>query len=462
MGFSRRVAGAGAVIAAVVVGLPMAVALGADDRPAILKGRVTDEAHAPLADARILVAVPAIDMRFADTDMTGRLARAAGTFRLVETRADSKGEYRLTIPGLSGRTSISIDAKKPGFRRLSGTLMAGGDDRHLDVRPGETTEAAPLLLKPAGLHVKGVVVDEQGKPIPALEINASVMIGKGVGGVEVTTTRADGTFEIFNYPPKADYPGKLGKGRITFTHPDYIENSVDDIYALDPAARESVRVVLPAGRRLSGTVLDNDGKPVAGALVEASRKGGADRKATLTDAAGKFALRGLVGGISAVTARSLKLHQARSLPIALNGDRPDLEIQLRPMVLPANLKPQAVLGMRLADVTPEIQAAYGLFNDRGAIILDPGEDPGRLAIGDLEEGNVFWMVGQTRVGSVREFVNQLLSEVNGPNVAGGKIRVVYSFRTVDFVGSSTQYMKLTPEDLKELKALAERLDPEPR
>ncbi|QEH39025.1 hypothetical protein OJF2_76370 [Aquisphaera giovannonii] len=456
-GLNRLNALAAAIVA--VLASPRA-AIGADDKPAVLRGLVTDEAHAPLADARILVAIPAADMRFVESGATGRPAEDAGKSRLLEARSDAKGEYRLELPGLSGRTSVSIDAMKPGYRRLSGTLMAGGDDRHLDVTPGETTEAAPLRLVPA-LHFRGVVVDERGRPMPSLNVFAA-SVGRGIGGIEVTTTRADGTFEIFNYPPETAPLGKDRKGRVTFSHPDYIEGRIEDVYALDGGQGESLRVVLAAGRRLAGTVLDDAGKPAAGVMVEASRKDGNDRKATLTDAAGRFDLRGLVGGISAVAARSLAIHQARSLPIALNGDRLDLEIRLRPMALPAGIKPVSVLGMRLADVTPEIQSAYGLYNDRGAVILDPGKDSDRLGIGRLEEGNVFWLVGQTRIAGVREFVNQLLTEVDGPNAVQGMIRVVYHFRTVEFVGARTQYMKLTKEDLRELKALAERLDPDAR
>ncbi|WP_148598392.1 carboxypeptidase-like regulatory domain-containing protein [Aquisphaera giovannonii] len=443
-----------------VIASPMATASGAEGKPAILRGLVTDEAHAPLAEARILVAIPAADMRFIDAGTTRKLLKDAVDCRVLEARSDAGGNYAVEVPGLSGRTEVSIDAMKPGYRRLSGTLMAGGDARKVGVTPGEPAEAAPLVLKPA-LYFRGVVVDEQGKPIPSVDINANAVVGGGAGGVELLTSRADGTFEVFNYPPKTDALGKqLGEGPIYFSHPDYLGSHVEDVYALDKTRGESLRVVLPAGRRLSGRVLDDAGKPIAGVMVEASRKDGDGRKATLTDADGRFALRGLVAGISTVTARSLAVHQARSLPVALNGDRRDLELRLRPMALPAGMKSHAVLGMRLADVNPEVQSAYGLFFDRGAVILDPGEGHGRLGLGDLAEGCNFWMVGQKRVGSVREFVDQIVAETAGKDLDAYSVRVVYSFRTVEFVGNNTQYLRLTRDDLKELKALSDRLNPD--
>ena len=59
----------------------------------------------------------------------------------------------------------------------------------------------------------------------------------------------------------------------------------------------------------------------------------------------------------------------------------DLEVRLKPIPLPADLKKYAVLGMQLADVTPELKSAYDLYFDRGALILDPGKDSDRLKIG---------------------------------------------------------------------------------
>ena len=78
--------------------------------------------------------------------------------------------------------------------------------------------------------------------------------------------------------------------------------------------------------------------------------------------------------------------------------------------LPTQPKAVAVLGMQLTDVTPELQATYDLGFERDALILDPGKDSERLQIGRLVEGYNFLMVGEKRIGSVREFINQILAE----------------------------------------------------
>ena len=105
----------------------------------------------------------------------------------LEAKSDAKGDYRLEIPGITEPTTISIDAMKPGYRRLVGTLMAGGDAKSVEVAPGTAAEAS-LILKPA-LYFAGIVVDEQGKPISGVKICANASFGRGSGGVERTASQ---------------------------------------------------------------------------------------------------------------------------------------------------------------------------------------------------------------------------------------------------------------------------------
>ena len=466
---THRLSALSATLVAGLVAVPLVVAFAADPEQtsqtaptgqqsagpgaAILRGRVTNEAGAPMADVRVRVAIPAADMRFVD---------ASTPHKQLDAKSDANGDYRLEIPGITKPTTISIDAMKPGYRRLVGTLMSGGDPKDVEIAPG-TEATASLILRPA-LYFSGIVVDQQGKPIPGVEISANVIIGlrMGSGGIERTASRADGTFELFNYPRKEGALGReLGFGYVIFSHPDYIQYRLKDVYSLAENPRESLRVVLDSGHKMAGMVFDAAGKPVPNAMVEAIRKDWSHRKATMTDANGKFALRGLSDGLTKLSARALEIKQKVDLPMAINGDKIDLEVRLRTMSLPTNLQQHSVLGMRLADVTPELKTGYDLFNDRGALILDPGKDSDRLKIGQLAEGYVFWMVGNKRIGSVREFVDRILAETAGQNAEEYSVRVVYSFRTVDSVGTNTQYLKLTKDDLKQLQIVSDQLTPEP-
>ena len=429
---------------------------------AVLRGRVKTKTGVPLPGVRVRVAVPAADMRFLDD----------GKDRVVlEVKTDDQGNYRLDFPGIAERTKVSIDATAPGFARLVGTLMAGGDDREVEVEPGKQAEAN-LELETAH-YFRGVVVDEQGKPIPSVQIGAyfHFAFNQGTGGVEMTATGPDGSFELFNYSsnPNAFWI-MAGKGIVSFSHPDYVESKIEDIYAIERDRRKDLRIVLATGRKVTGTVLDVAGKPVAKVMVEAGLVEGKPhplgdgtyRKATLTDADGRFALRGLKDGETRLVTHALAIKQKVVLPMDLAADKVDLEVRLRALPQPAVFQKITVLGMELADVTPEWKSAYDLDEDRGALILDPGPDHKRLEIGDLAEGNRFWLVGEKHVASVREFVTQLLAETAGQDAEIHNVRVVYEFKTTDFVGTNTQHIRLTRDDLKELRALAEKLAAEAR
>ncbi len=147
-----------------------------------------------------------------------------------------------------------------------------------------------------------------------------------------------------------------------------------------PNSANRLRIVIETGYKMTGTVLDVAGKPVPNATIRAVRKDGTHRKATMTDANGKFALRGLSKGRRSLRARALNIKQKVLLPMALNSDKIDLEVRLKMISLPTDLKQYSVLGMLLTDVTPELKSAYDLRSERGALILDPGKNSDQLKI----------------------------------------------------------------------------------
>ena len=152
--------------------------------------------------------------------------------------------------------------------------------------------------------------------------------------------------------------------------------------------------------------------------------------------------------------------------LPINGDQERPQVRLKPMSLPADLKKYAVLGMQLADVTPELKSAYDLYYEHGAVILDPGKDSDRLRIGRLAEGYCFlaWSAS-TRIGSVREFVNQILTETTGQDAAKNGFTGFASFtdsaRSMS-TGTIRNILKLTKDDLKQLQIVSDQLTPEPQ
>ena len=139
---------------------------------------------------------------------------------------------------------------KPGYRRLVGTLMSGGDPRDVEIAPGKAAEAS-LILRPA-LYFAGIVVDEHGKPIPGVKISANAVFDlRGSGGIERTASHSDGSFELFNYPEKPASEGS-GTGFVCFFHPDYIDTGSKIFTHPAEIQRESLRVVLEAGHKVDG------------------------------------------------------------------------------------------------------------------------------------------------------------------------------------------------------------------
>ncbi len=64
------------------------------------------------------------------------------------------------------------------------------------------------------------------------------------------------------------------RGTSIFSHPDYIDHTIEDIYALAQNQREALRIVLGTGHKVTGTVFDAAGKPVPNATIKAVRKDG--------------------------------------------------------------------------------------------------------------------------------------------------------------------------------------------
>ncbi|HUY92419.1 MAG TPA: carboxypeptidase regulatory-like domain-containing protein [Pirellulales bacterium] len=442
-----------ALLVATLVALPLLFSLAAEQEPkrkvgaAALQGRVRDEGGEPLAGVRVRVAIPAADMRF---------AIHGSDHKQFEAISDDNGAYRLEIPGITEPTTISIDAMKSGYRRLSGTLMRGGDAPRPEVAPGVVSETN-LSLHPA-LYFKGIVVDENGTPIPSVEIGANAYTSGASGGVERTMSKQDGEFELFNYPDKPfTIANEVAKGGIQFFHPDFVSRSIDDVYSLAENERSAMQVELQRGCKIAGTVRDAKGDPAPQVMVKASRAMGSRLKATITDSNGRFALRGIAEGPTVLSVRALDLKQKTQMSLAVDGDKNDLDVRLQEISLPPNLKSVAVVGMKLTDLTPELRTAYDLWDDRGALILDPGPESERLDIGTLAHGYYFWMVGNEHIASVREFVEQILAEAEAQTSEPYSIRVVYSLSSLEFDGTNTQYLKLSKDDIAQLKAAMPRL-----
>ncbi|MEO2013790.1 MAG: carboxypeptidase-like regulatory domain-containing protein [Fuerstiella sp.] len=136
-------------------------------------------------------------------------------------------------------------------------------------------------------------MDEHGQPLEGVRVRPSVSFKnppgdkKSLGTGTRLTTDEHGAWKFDMVP--------VSKSKVTvsFDHPDFQalrKPLTRESFELQPAEQPAVRIELSAGLSISGTVTDAAGKPVAGAVVKTKFIN--ERREAVTDAAGKYRIRG--------------------------------------------------------------------------------------------------------------------------------------------------------------------------
>ena len=425
----------------------------------VLRGHVRSEEGRPLAAVRIRVSIPSTDTRYV---YPGR------GFQRWETQTDANGDYRVEIPGIVKSTEYSIDAMKSGYRLPMEALDVAFDVRQPKLEPGAIGETS-MTLEPA-LYFRGTVLDEEGLPIADAEINSNFSDGNAV---ERAVSGPDGSFELFNFP--VTMPDESVVGWFSVTHRNYIGEKIENVDSAENQ-RKLLKIVLRSGHQAAGTVFDEAGKPVPNLMIKAYPTDALNHKVALTDANGRFELRGLADDAS-LSAVAFDLMQKIDPWIPIEQDVDDLVIRLKPIKVPTNLVTTKVLGMTLADATPELIAAYDSYvhgrrmisnNFGGVLVLDPGANADRVEFNQfVKQGSILWAVGihpsGTRmpvVKNVKDFVEQLISKATPQESDGYRLLVCYTLSTLEYDAPTTSNMRITKVEFQELKSLLEKLDPD--
>jgi serine/threonine protein kinase len=411
---------------------------------------LAEDTGKPLANVFVRVAAPSVDMR-----KTRR-----GGHKFYEGQTDREGRFKIQVPQAE---TLSLDAFLPGYESAAGTFRGGSsinDWTNLVEVPFASAQKLEFTLKlTRALFVAGEVKDENGRAFPVAEVEATVQFQGGYGYVSQTRTDANGRFEIFDFPLEPDSTNT--QGMLTFENPAMLRSVIDNVYQLTEAERKTMHITLRRGHDAKGIVTSASGKPAAKTLIEALPSDlNAQYKQQVTDADGRFLIQGLPDGEIIVRSHSLALEQKGRATVRMAGADVDVNLRLEPVVMKNPLLLMPLFGMKLADITPELKAAYDLDDSaNGVLIVNPGENCQRLGIGTLEEGEYFWAVGNKNISNLQEMVTELLriNEIDPPAEEKwieeghrGDIRIVYSSQH----GSSTQYIKLTDDDVVELKKLA--------
>lgn len=286
-----------------------------DVSPAHARGRVTDvEGGRGIPGALVLLTPKGLDQL--------SLARGHGdAAHPLQARTAADGSWALPIVP-AGRYSLSATAV--GYlpnTRTDVVLVAGADGASLD-----------LALGRGGHEVRGTVTDIGGGPVEDVL-------------VRVTRTDEDTPFN-FDRPAlgaMTDDEGAFvlqladGDYAVTTFHADYVEARAS--LRVDGGPRSLALTVTPAGSIEGRVLARGSGQPIEGAIV--SRSGeesaglliqGASPDQAVTDAEGRFRLRGLASGVARLSAaaRGFATRQPVEVVLGVAEHVSDVEIVVDP------------------------------------------------------------------------------------------------------------------------------------
>jgi hypothetical protein len=325
----------------------------------------------------------------------------------------------------------------------------------------------------------GRVMDEAGQPIAGVDVlvtDFNYSSGRVLDFVvDQGKTDANGKFSIDGTESMRGTAGMFDDDsvQIEFRHPNYVYAKLEDVHLLPPEQRMDFAVRLRTGQKISGRVVDESGRGVAGALVETVFAKPASvvypdlwtgyRKAVLSDQNGIFELRGLVSTIEHL--QVLKRGGAGEQMLVGSSDTgmasttQPVSVVVRPLVRPG-MKVHELLGMKLVDVDAQMSQELAEVLPGGIVVIDPGTKLAFFPRGKLEQGDRFWMVGQQRVNNFDEFARALATECETKNewgMMGPHVRVVFDHADVTGAWSSTEMMKLNAADLAEIEKAAHNI-----
>jgi protocatechuate 3,4-dioxygenase beta subunit len=199
--------------------------------------------------------------------------------RPMFTKSDGDGQFRFegVLPA-----QFRLQARADGFAMARQQIKVAADVPKLDVKL--TTETT----------ISGRVTDEAGRPIEGALVNAQVRgLDRTNFAYERATSAADGSFTV-----KGLIAGEL---TLSANHREHGGVNLRD-QKLGEAEKKVVVLKLEPGGTLSGTVKLDDGRPAAGARIEAQMRNGGGRWNEVAGPDGTYRLTGVPEGTVIVVA----------------------------------------------------------------------------------------------------------------------------------------------------------------
>ena len=223
-------------------------------------GIVRDEHGAPLPGVRVLIS--GSDYRGFNMGITEKKSHEFAQLYLHDKAnpaavTDREGKWKFArLP--SELETFEITLVRPDGAQES--FATAGDQYPLNQRPqvslAKLKEQSAEFALEDGLTVRGIVVDENGKPVAG----ATVKEGFGHGNIVSVsdfTTGADGRFERPHRVPRQWIYTATAPGRATVSQVAQVKEGM-----------EEVRLVLPPARPLQIRVIDSAQQPVKGASIQ--------------------------------------------------------------------------------------------------------------------------------------------------------------------------------------------------
>jgi hypothetical protein len=251
------------------------------DSGSFVEGRVVDDLGRPLPGVPLeLVSAPTDDIPQAiATDTAGRFAVGpvpAGRYQIV-THAPEHVQMSTTEVLLRPEGTPTVELRLVRAARLAGKVL---DERGLPL-PAVTITAVTLQGRGAAADELTVLAGT----LP-LAVEAAGLPGQSLsrqGKVRTTSSDATGRFSIDDLPP--------GRVRLEVSSPERLPFAREPII-LGPSEHQDLgAVVLQAGAIITGRVLDEGGRAIEGARVEARPVAKAPPARMATDREGRFSLR---------------------------------------------------------------------------------------------------------------------------------------------------------------------------
>ncbi|HEX4143613.1 MAG TPA: carboxypeptidase regulatory-like domain-containing protein [Pirellulales bacterium] len=143
----------------------------------------------------------------------------------------------------------------------------------------------------AGWSIGGIVVDGEGKPVAGAQMNPAVIFKKRPGDRQELHVGMDLKTDAAGRWRFDSVPVSKGEVSVAITHPDFMVVRVPlarSQFEIKPGDQPSGKVVLDRGLTVVGKITDEQGAPIAGALVRAKVQNDVRQATTGDDGAYKL------------------------------------------------------------------------------------------------------------------------------------------------------------------------------